>query len=296
MPRAEFVTWGLVAGFVALALASGIRPLRGDIARPALAVGALTLWWADGAFGADFRGEYLLVGVVVCLVAPSLPSVWMRVVAVAGGIVAMAQVLPAWWPRRWEVGLGTALVMVPVATAASARRYGQTLTTVLLAVTAFGIYAGPPDTEATTILTAMFVVCAAWLLWCGGLRDLAANPTAMAGVAALVVVTAMWASRGRIAAFPGATACFGILLVQPLADLVTRRTLLPEAQRLTLSGAAARLVIHVGAVGVASRVAALRTDVTQSVVISSVALGAATAALVAVQFYEDRRRAPVSLS
>jgi hypothetical protein len=267
---------GLAAG--ALVAAIACIPLRWltDALRWAPVIAALALR-SEG-----LAGDRVVVGIAVAAAASLVPTWPLRAAGALAGAGLALDAVPFVLSSRWTAAVIGCTVAALVLVTRAERDTDRSFTSVCLVVTLAGVYAGPPDTEVTTVVGAVAGIAALAVLVLPWQRRRSV-PDASAALVVLTCWTAIVESQGRLAAFPAAIACFGVLLVEPLVRLVTTtRSPLPTMARWQL------LAIHVAAVGVASRVAAPQTSVTASVAISGVALVFAAALTFARLAIADR--------
>ena len=194
-----------------------------------------------------------------------------------------------------------AVAAVAAALAAFDRRWRRPrLAPALLAVTAAGIWATVPDTEAALVLLGA-TVAMTLLGWPSPLAGRAAGPPPGYGVAGSVAVAAVlvWAvatgGTPRPGSVVGSLACLGLLAVEPVArglDPRRRSPLDPVARRPGLAWAA--LAAQVALVAMASRVVGRLEGVAPALLLAGIELGLAVAAAVAVarRSSPSRRSAP----
>jgi hypothetical protein len=208
------------------------------------------------------------------------------VLAVPGALLTAAAVDAN--PLDWVQPFVVVAIVVAAATVADFDNY-QSRTgfgPVFLAVTALGVYWTVPDTEEAAAL----VGAAIPLALLGFPRPLAtlgrAGAFAMVGV---VIWLAAVDGRGRASAVVGATACLGVMLLDPVLDRVLPSRHEHNVRPWTLfpflvTG------IHVGLVVVESRIAGTQSSLGAAVVITIVAF-AISAALLAIvpQFYVEEQ-------
>lgn len=160
---------------------------------------------------------------------------------------------------------------------------------VFLAVTALGLYWTVPDTEEAVALVGASLP----LILLGFPKPLAslggAGSFAMVGVA---VWLAAVDGRGRESSIVGATACFGVMLLDPLLD----RILPTRAERVVGPWSWPPLLvaaIHLGLVFVAARVAGTRESLLDGTAIALAAFGVGGLVLALIPQYvvEDRSAA-----
>ncbi|HKA85280.1 MAG TPA: hypothetical protein VKD21_15520 [Acidimicrobiales bacterium] len=156
------------------------------------------------------------------------------------------------WVRA--VGLCGATV-APVAARRTDAEWGRAgLTPGLFAITAAGVFAAVPNTEAAVTLlgAALPGACAGWPLGRARLGGAGA-----AGATALLVWVAATGAAGREPAIVGALACLGLLIALPPGLWLAgrwRRAKVSCARR-AATGPLAALVVQAAVVAVASRVA-----------------------------------------
>jgi hypothetical protein len=210
--------------------------------------------------------------------APKLPgpALAYRLVAVTPGavLVIAAADLDLAWAVPYTVA---ATVLGAILVAEFDRLHARTgLAPTLLGVTALGVYACVPDTEEASVLVGA-ALPVALLGWPKPLASLGAAGAHMA--VGLVVWTAAFDGRGRSGAIVGATACLGIMLLEPLLSRVRshRTAAVPDERRRQRPAVLAGT--HVALVGICSRVAGLQTSPFKAAVIAMLAFVAAGAVL-----------------
>jgi hypothetical protein len=243
------------SGFlVALLTASGASLLSVVIARGrvrSVALGVAAVAAAFVGLGADdvFRGALVpavALLVVAALVLEGRPLVVQMAAVVPGGAVLVTYGAPgtSGWARL--VVLLTVVVVCPVSTISDRRL--PLLTFGLFAISALGVYATVPDTEQARVLVGALLPFAVVALAASRVSE-PAGPTA---VAALLAWAALVGGVGRPGSVVGALGCFGVLALGPLT---------------TRGGAVRLVVVHVGVVLLASRVAGLRQSAWTALVI-----------------------------
>lgn len=164
------------------------------------------------------------------------------------------------------------------------------LSPVLVAIAVLGMYATLPDTEQTSVLVGVALPLA-FVGWPAARARL--GPGAYATVGLLGWVAAV-GGRGRPGSVVGAMACLGVMLGEPVA-----RRLWRGAARVPRSPLAWRTVLlvllQVGVVAVASRIAGLQTSIRTAGWQSLVALALAVAGS-AILLAPTGRRAPTTRS
>ena len=232
--------------------------------------------------------------VVAAVLAAVVARTWPGVVA---GCFALAPVglLALQTTRSWtstvtvEVFFVLATVVAVLGATAYARQVADGwFLSVLLTITAAGVYAGPPDTETSTLAgSAMAAVAAAFAL--PGVRPLVGRQMGAIALAVFVVAwSALLGSVDRPASIIGAFGCFGLIVVEPVV-LWFRRLRLRSVVRPTAPGRLARVAIHLVVVGVCSRGAALRADVAVPLLVTVLALAGGGMAATVVGVYESER-------
>jgi hypothetical protein len=163
---------------------------------------------------------------------------------------------------------------------------------VMLAVSVVGVYFTVPDTERALVLlgASLPLVLLGWPIAIASLGSVGAYPAVGA-----IAWTAAFEGRGRHTAIIAGVACLGLFVAEPLTRALqgfksTVFAALPKTWWMAIPVA----LVHLVLVFVASRIAGLRTDVSQAVLISVMALISAIAVLWALQS-ELPRVAPGSL-
>lgn len=231
----------LVAGGFAIAAAlSSTLPLNVVVGIALLALGGFVAGRVQHAFGALVLAVPGAVALVIDLGSPR--STW--VAPVTALVIVAACPLVADFDRRFA-------------------RAGWPLA--FFAVSAAGVYFTVPDTEHALVLlgVAIPMVFIGWPVVYASLGP---------GGAYAVVGALMWVAgfecRGRQASLVGAIGCLGLLVAEPLARVLSRGrdtvlTTVPARQWSIVPVGA----IHLGLVYIASRVAGLRSSVTQATVL-----------------------------
>jgi hypothetical protein len=219
---------------------------------------------------------------------PPMAGLGLAAATVAGlGLTGAAGGGPAQPALGWP-GLALATAAVAAALAAFDRRWGRLgLLPLLLALSAAGIWATVPDTEAALVLLGAALAMA--LL--GRPGPLAGRRPGLASfgvagslaVAAVLVWVVATGGAGRPGSVVGGLACLGLLAVEPAArglDPRRRSPLDPLERRpgLAWAAAAAQLVL----VAVASRVVGRPDAAATALGLAALELGAALAAGVAL--------------
>jgi hypothetical protein len=264
------------------------------------------------------RGRYdeLVAGVLLGLAATACCLVawrWCRrarpgaatpvvglALAAAGGIgLAVTGGAPSAPVRPWPL-LGMAVALAGALVASFDRRWRERgLTPGLLAVTAAGIYACVPDVEGALVVLGVALPMAL-LGWPWPLvharpagagnadadEPVSAPPPSLGvagsvATAALLVWTVATGGAGRPGSVIGGLACLGLLIVEPLARLLTpdHRSPLARLDRrwVPWSALGAQLLL----VAIASRVVGRAETVTQALPLAAVALAVALAVAIA---------------
>ena len=281
---------GLVAGAAALAVSLAVsvivaRARPADWRPPAIGLPA-----AAAALVAIAPSQTPTVGVIVGLagvtaaveLAASMPS------RSGAGPVAPTLLLaaPFAWllavdasPIAWvrAVVLGGA-TLGPVAASRTDREWGPGgLTPVLYAITAAGVFAAVPNTEAAVTLLAATLpgACGGWPLGRARLGTAGA-----AGSTALLVWVAATGASGREPAIVGALACLGLLAARPPGLWLAAHWCgtLPRHGRRLDAGPIPVLVVHTAVVVVASRVAGVSPELRVAVPVAVLTFAAAVIA------------------
>jgi hypothetical protein len=199
--------------------------------------------------------ELLLVAPFAWLLAADASSIaWVRVVAFGGATLG------------------------PVAASRTDREWGPAgLTPLLYAISAAGVFAAVPNTDAAVTLLGASLpgACAGWPLGRARLGTVGA-----AGSTALLVWVAAAGASGREPAIVGALACLGLLAARPAGLWLAarrRRTSAPHDRRL-VAGPIPVLVVHSAVVVVASRVAGVSSELRVAVPVAVVTFAAAVIA------------------
>jgi len=219
---------------------------------------------------------------------PVPPIVLAGVAGVAGAAwLGAHRTVPAWAamlvaaPFGWAIGFhggvpAVGWIQITVAIAVSA---GSVLVAVtdaqwrieapgpaLLALSVAGVYATVPDTEEAAALlgVALLIGLVGWPLRAARLG----RPGAAASAATLLWVAAI-DGRGRHGSIVGSVACLGLLVGLPVGRAVVSRAHAVRAgtNRVTISVLV--MLAQAAVVGVASRVAGLRTDVAAAALIAA---------------------------
>ena len=214
---------------------------------------------------------------IAMLAGAGLLFPWARKAPLLPALVAIPG---AWWITQqadlpvdgWPVWLLFAMIVIGAPLAASFDRqhaktgYGP----VLLALTIAGAYTTLPDTEEILVLfgVAIPLVLLAWPKPLASLGAWGAYPAV--GLLAWVIA---WGGRGRETAIIGAVACLGLLVAEPIARYVARRsaTLLDRVPA-GAGGAVLAGLAQVVVVAVTARVAGLQDDPIVAGVIALAAL------------------------
>lgn len=263
--RPEFATglgFGAAALFIAVILGlawrrrrSGAIPVAGFllaiaalIALPNATRVPLALWWGIGLLaggGALVRWVPIARWVATLLVAP---GAWL--------VSTQSVVAGAGW-ARWFVFLGI-MVAVPLLASFAVGSTTSLWTPMMFALFALGIFLSVPDTEEALVLLGVAIPIA--------LLSLPGSPVLFGsiGVHASVGV-AMWViaegGAGRPASIIGASACLGMLAVEPAARWFTERgESFLDRLSLNLGGLAVVAVTQLIFVVLIARLAGVLTD------------------------------------
>jgi hypothetical protein len=210
-----------------------------------------------------------VVGVaIVCSIPPSrLPaSTATALCAPLGWVMAMDLAGPRW--------LRVLVAVVASAGAVAAARteagwHDLAVTPGMLAITAMAIFLAVPDTEEAAVFLGA-VLPVAVLGW--PLRLVSLGRAGAGGAVVLGAWVVATGGRSSPAAVVGALACFALLI-----GLAAGRRLAPESSRLELSIepdmlAIAVLLVHGSLALFASRAGAVRTGLTQAIIVAAVVL------------------------
>jgi hypothetical protein len=280
---AEFRTgliWGGVALAVGLVAALLWRRLRHS---PAPIVGlliALAAWWAMPEVRAT--PDAVWQGLAM-LGAAGLLFPWARKVDLLPAILAIPG---AWWITRmanlpgseWVLWLLFSMIVLGASMAATFDRNNKTFGPVMLTLTVVGAFFTLPDTEEILVFAGVAIPLGL-LAWPKPLARLGAIGVYPAiGLLAWVIA---WGGRGRETAVIGAAASLALLVSEPAARWLSRRSStvfdrLPD----TVSGPILAGLMDLPVVVVASRVAGLRSEPVIAGAIAVAALVAAAGALV----------------
>jgi hypothetical protein len=251
-----------------------------------------SLHYTDALYG-------LTVGAVatgISMLATTRRPGWSRAAvlfaAAAAGVVSM---FVARGVRRGlieDVATGAAISVVVVGVLAGvgwwilARYLDDRWLVAVVLITAGGVGAAVPDTEAAIAVTAAWLPFAVWVV------VLASRPEPprwavliTVGWCALAIVmawAAAWGASARGSSLPGALACFGIALVAVVPRFVTRSTPTPIPL----------LVVHVVTVAFAARWAAFAVTISGGAVRSAVVIAGCAIAVGVVTAVSGRRREP----
>jgi hypothetical protein len=242
---------------------------------------AAAAWWAMPA--TPGTPDALWQGLVMLAAAGAFYP-WTRKVDLLPAVLAVPG---AWWITRvaevpgseWVLWLLFAMIVVGAPLTASFDRQHPTFGTVLFALAVGGSFLTLPDTELILVYVGA-VVPLVFLSWPKNLARLGAIGAYPAvGLLAWVIA---WGGRGRETAVIGAAASLGLLVVEPAARWVSRRslTLLDRLPKTAGEPVVAGL-IDVSVVFVASRVAGPQTEPIVAGVIAVVVLAVAWGVLVA---------------
>lgn len=260
----EFRT-GLIWGGVGLGFGLGVslvwlkvRHSSAPIVGLLIAAGA---WWAMPEVRATpdalWQGLAMLAGAGVL-------HHWARKVDLLPAILAAPG---AWWITRvakppgseWVLWLLFAMIVAGAPMAASFDRHNTTMGSVMFALAVAGAFFTLPDTEEVLVFAGVAIplVLLAWPKPLARLGAIGAYPAI--GLLAWVIA---WGGRGRETAVIGAVASLGLLLSEPVARWLSRRSVtlldrLPD----NAGGPVLAGLIDLPVVVVASRVAGLRSEV-----------------------------------
>ena len=216
--------------------------------------------------GLDAAPSGLLIGVAAALAAQFIADRRVGQALLAVGLVSVVLVLT----KDIDAGLMLGSLLTSAGAGPllwySYRGSGQAVTVILIAGTAIGIYANVPDTEQIAVLGAGLAVLAMAMIVFPPIRRTAVSFESLALVGALVVCAGAVGARGRPAAFIGVVGALGVLLAEPVAGLIRRGT---------RAHPAVLVVIHAGAVIVASRIAGVRESGSAIPIVIGVIAGAA---------------------
>jgi hypothetical protein len=233
------------------------------------------LFWAGAMalvlVGLNDTSSTLLLGIAATVAAPSVDDQRVRQTLAAIGLAAVVLIFTRDIDSALIVGAFLAAAVLGPLLWYSYRNSGQPVMNTLIAGTALGIYINVPDTEQIVVLAAGLAVLALAMVFTP-LRKMTVSFEALALIGALVVSAGAVGTRGRPAAFIGVVGALGVLLAEPLAGLVRRRT---HAHAVVL------ITIHAVVVVVASRVAGTR-EAGEAVAIVAAVLAAAVILLAVV--------------
>jgi hypothetical protein len=276
MPTHE-LTLGLAAGAVAALVVWVVALVAHESGRPGpvpiggLAVAAAGLWTISGVRSLPPGVAVAVAGVgVVGLVPVARRSVAIGAVLAAPFAMYLAVEASETTWIRGAVVVGASLGAAVVA-ATDGRQHWSDLTPALYALSVAGVFAAVPDTEEAAALLGVAVAIAV-LGWPSGIASLG-RVGAGSATALLVWVVAV-GGRGRPPSIVGGLACLGILVAVPGGEWLSRRW---SCRRRARRSAVACLVVHTGAVLIASRGAGIRDEMGSAVVLSVVALAIAAA-------------------
>lgn len=206
----------------------------------------------------DFAPGSVLLGVMLALLAGLIEPPSVSIPLSFGALAFVASRFPDGYSDR----LTTATVLVAAAAGIaiyfSERLEGRRWLSVLLAVTAAGVFACVPDTEQIAVVGGVLAALGAGYLVLGDRLD-GTRPILVAGATLGVLV--VWAggvgSVGRPAALAGVAACLGVIVALPVAWLL----LTPMRRRYdTTLPILLLLAVQVAVVIPASRVVGLEPD------------------------------------
>jgi hypothetical protein len=287
-PIQEFV-WGIAVGLGALGVALGLAAAGGHLR----SAGRL----------APIVGLPITVAAFVAISAsraptPSVVGLWglTSAVALAGGRRTPGReprlVLPllAAAPFAWLLAVDTSQIewvravvaagatVGPVAAARTDIDWRPTgVTPVLCAISAAGVFAAVPNTEAAAALLGAYLpsALAGWPLGRARLGRVGA-----ASATALLVWVAGVGALGREVAIVGAVACLGLLVTLPGGRWLAGR---PQWGHRLITGPLLVLVVHTAVVTVASRIAGTSDELRVAVPAATLATVVAVAASALLQ-------------
>lgn len=239
-----------VAGVVALGQAARLRP---NLVLPEGLVVGLAALAAAGVIADILRAPPLLA--------------WLLALPGALEIVRRGELVDVRWVRYLAVAIA---VLGGSVLADFDRRWRRTgATPVLVAVSAVGLFYTLPDVEEAMVFLGV-ALGIALLGWPWPLASLG-RPGSFV-VAGFLAWTVVAGGYGRQSSIIGGAACLGLLVVEPLARTIGLAfrgrqvaTLVGHVRR---SNVPAAVLLHLGLVYVASRVAGLRTTVAPAAVIA----------------------------
>lgn len=255
----------LVVGLVALVSRRSL-PLAGAV------FAAAALYAVDDRYGLESE---VALGVALLAAGGYLATRW-------GPLAYLVAAVPGAWvlagspdldQRTWAqpTVFATALVGGVLVAAFDRAHAAAGVPPVLLAVTVCGVYLTTPDTEHSTILVGA-VLPLVVLCWPRPLASLGVGG-ALAAVAVVGWDVAI-DGVGRDGAVVGGIACLGVMAIEPLVRLVTRRA--PDT---SIGHALVLTAVHVVVVVVCSRVGGLRSAAGEAAAICAVAWVAAAVVL-----------------
>jgi hypothetical protein len=213
-----------------VASAAGLLALSAGISR----------WWASGKAPAPQAGVPFLIAAVGGLLATGNAGRWLAldvgVLLLAGWLLTNRSPRLAWLgactlvagaallgfgpqhvPGPLWVRVGMVAATPAVAWALTSFDSRQPMLTLpLLVATTAGIYVTAPDTEQSRLVLGAAVGVGGLGWWLGARLGAIATPA----VAGLLLWTAAVDGRGRHTALIGALGCLGVLVAEPLSDLV----------------------------------------------------------------------------
>jgi hypothetical protein len=231
----------LIASAAALALSS-IRPI------PSLLLLGLALLALAGLVSSTRKHQ------VAWGIALALPGAY---------LVALMSDIPG---RPWVSWLVLGAIVLGSAFATDFdKRYKTGRAALFLAMTIGGVFLTVPDTEEILVLlgAALPVLVLAWP------RPLVRFGFGIFPLVGILIWAITWGGRGREGSIVGAVGCLGVLLVEPLASLIGRRTVrLPGLEIAAL---------HLMLVLIGARIAGLRENPVTGASIAALALVIGTA-------------------
>ena len=169
----------------------------------------------------DFAPASVLLGVAGALAAGFIEPPVVSVPISAGALALVASRFPSGSSERLIVATVLVAAVSGAAVLVVERVSGRRSVSVLLAISAAGVYACVPDTEQIAVVAGLLAVLGAGYLVFGTRLD-GPNGLMLAGTALGVLL--VWAGGvgavGRPAALAGVVACLGVLLALPVAWLL----------------------------------------------------------------------------
>lgn len=202
---------------------------------------------------------------------PILPAL----LAVPGALLIVRSGSPG-PPWRDALVVGGVSLAAPLLAWLDQNAIGSPVPTLLIALTAVGVWATVPDTEEVLVLLGAMAI-PTLLAWPAGLTRLGSNGAyALVGLLLWVI---SWGGRAREGAIIGAVAALGMILVAPPSARIARRL------TTTVAGWAGiwLLGLHLLLVAITSRVAGLQGDPVRAAAIAAATLGGALFLWVAIE-------------